>query len=195
MHRLVPLLVAALVGAVAFGATLLDRGGPAPMGSTLTAEDRLALAAPVVRRGAAAPAPDPAVDLGDPESVVRAYLAAALSSTPDDAGHTHLRAAPYAAPGSAPASVGVLVLAPPPPGQVRTAAVRSVELVAADPGDRRRAYRAAVGTATGPPAGAVTDAQVTAHVVLAFQPDGRWLVASDTGSDPDLALPEGDLPW
>ena len=107
---------------VAFAAALLGRSTDlAPMGSTLTAEDRLALDAPAVVRGAPAAPVDPAVDLGDPEAVARAYLTAALSLTADDTGRTHLRAAGYAEPGSPPATVGVLVLDPPAPGEVAEA--------------------------------------------------------------------------
>ena len=110
-----------------------------------------------------------------------------MPPAPDDAGRTHLQAASYAAPGSPPAAVGVLVLDPPPPGQVRTAAVSALDLVAADDGDRRRGYRATVATATGPPGGTAVAAVTTAYVVLARQPDGRWLVTTDTPE-----LPEGD---
>ena len=67
----------------------------------------------------------------------------------------------------------------PQPGQVRTAAVTALELVAADEVDRRRGYRATVTSTTGPPRGpAITDVS-TAYVVLARQPDGRWLVAAE----------------
>ncbi|MGD9525832.1 hypothetical protein [Pseudonocardia sp.] len=194
MHRSVPLLIAVLVAAVVFAAALLGRStDAAPTGSTLTAQDRLALDAPAVVRGAPALPVDPAVDLGDPEAVARAYLIAALSLVADDTGRTHLRAAGYAEPGSPPATVGVLVLDPPPPGEVRRAAVRDLELVAAAPDDRRRAYLAAVETITGPPGGPGRNALVNGHLVLAFQPDGRWLVASDTAPDPDLdRLLEGE---
>jgi len=82
-----------------------------------------------------------------------------------------------------PAAVGVVVLDPPPPGQVRTAAVTALDLVAATEDDRRRGYRATVATSTGP----VTATVTTAYVVLARQPDGRWLVVVDA---PDLL--EGD---
>jgi hypothetical protein len=160
--------------------------GP-PLGAVLDDADRRALDALPVRRGAAAVPADPAVDLADPTAVARAYLAAARSAGPDDGGRTQRRAAGYAEPGSPPAAVGVVVLDAPPPGQVRTAAVAALDLVAADEADLRRAYRATVTTATGPPGGAPVTAGTTAYVVLARQPDGRWLVAADT---PDL--PEGD---
>jgi len=77
----------------------------------------------------------------------------------------------------------VVVLDPPPPGQVRTAAVTGLDLVAATEDDRRRGYRATVATSTG----SATTAGTTAYVVLARQPDGRWLVVVDA---PDLL--EGD---
>ena len=77
----------------------------------------------------------------------------------------------------------MVVLDPPPPGQVRTAAVTALDLVTAAEDDRRRGYRATVATSTGP----ATTASTTAYVVLARQPDGRWLVVVDA---PDLL--EGD---
>ena len=55
--------------------------------------------------------------------------------------------------------------------------------VAAAEDDRRRGYRATVTTSTGPPDGAATTAITSAYVVLARQPDGRWLVVADS---PDL---------
>ena len=96
-----------------------------------TASDRRALDAVPMRRGAGPPPADPAVDFTDPQAVARTYLAAARSATPDDRDRTRLRAAAYAAPRSPTAAVGVVVLDPPPPGQVRTAAVTALDLVAA----------------------------------------------------------------
>ncbi len=170
-----PLAVARLTGP--------DGDEPGPLrGVVLDGADRRALDAVPVRRGVAAPT-DPAVDLTDPVAVTRAYLTVARASGGDDAGRTRLQAAGYAAPGSPPGTVGVRVLDPPPPGQVRTAAVVALDLVAADPADRRRGYRASLATATGPPGGAAVPARATAYVVLARQPDGRWLVTADT-ADP-----------
>ena len=145
-------------------------------------------AAVPMRRGADPPPADPALDLSDPAAVAGAYLAAARSATPDDRDRTRLRAAAYAARGSPTAAVGVVVLDPPPPGQVRTAAVTALDLVAAAEDDGRRGYRATVATATGPPEGPATTSVTTACVVLARQPDGRWLVVADA---PDLG--EGDV--
>ena len=158
-----------------------DEPGP-PLGAVLDGSDRHALDAAPLRRGPDPPPADPAVDLSDPAAVARAYLTAARSATPDDHGRTRRDAVPYAAAGS-PAAVGVVVLDPPPPGQVRTAAVTGLELVAATEDDRRRGYRATVATSTG----SATTAGTTAYVVLARQPDGRWLVVVDA---PDLL--EGD---
>ena len=141
-----------------------------------------------MRRGAGPPPADPAVDFTDPQAVARTYLAAARSATPDDRDRTRLRAAAYAAPGSPTAAVGVVVLDPPPPGQVRTAAVTALDLVAAAEDDGRRGYRATVAMATGPPDGPASTSVTTAYVVLARQPDGRWLVVADA---PDLG--EGDV--
>ena len=158
--------------------------GP-PLGAVLGGPDRQVLDAAPVRRGPDPPPADPAVDLTDPAAVARAYLVAARAAGADLAGRTHLQAASYAVPGSPPAAVGVRVLDPPPPGQVRTATVPLLDLVAADADDRRRGYRAGVATATGPPGGAAVPAVATAYVVLARQPDGRWLVTADTPDRPD----------
>jgi hypothetical protein len=174
-----PLAVARLTGP--------DGGEHGPLRhAVLDDADRRALDAVPVRRGVAAPA-DPAVDLTDPVAVTRAYLTVARASGGDDAGRTRLQAAGYAAPGSPPATVGVVVLDPPPPDQVRTAAVGAVDLLVSDGADRRRGYRATVLTATGSPGGAATPAVTTAYVVLARQPDGRWLVVADTPAPPDVA--------
>lgn len=192
------MLAAGLAALVAVAALLLvgasgqqaPPSGERPLGAVLSDDDRRALDAPPVQRGAPAPPVDPAVDLTSPEAVARAFLAAAHSITGEDAGRTQLRGAGYAVPGSPPASVGVVVLDPPPAGSLRTATVTGLELVAADAGDRRRGYRAEIGTATGPPAGPVALDVVVRHVVLARQPDGRWLVAAETSATPDL--PSGE---
>lgn len=196
--RWVPLLAAAAAVTVAVLALLLGgvgahagppKGDPPP-GAALSEDDRAALDAVPVERGAP-PAPvDPTVDLTDPPSVARAYLTGAHSTTPDDGGRTQLRAAGYAAPGSPPAAVGVVVVDPPPAGSVRTATVTALTLVAADTGDRHRGYRAELGTATGAPGGDATVDLVVRDVVLARQPDGRWLVTADTATNPDL--PSGE---
>lgn len=181
----VTVLVLLLVGAA--GTLNTPPSSDPPIGSALSSEDRAALAAVPVERGAP-PAPvDPGVDLTDPEAVARAYLAAAHSVEPDDAGRTQLRAAGYAVPGSSAAAVGVVVLDPPPAGSLRTATVTALELAAADASGSRRGYRAEVGTATGPPGGALTVDLVTSRIVLARQADGRWLVAAET---PDLPTGE-----
>jgi hypothetical protein len=181
------LVAAALaVDALRAPARDVDRPGP-PSRAVLDVTDRRALNAVAMRRGPAAAPADPAVDLTDPDAVARAYLATARSSEPADRGRTRLRAAGYAEPGSPPAAVGVVVLDTPPAGQVRTAVVTALDVVGADEAGRRRAYRATVATATGPPGGSATAATTTAHLVLSHQPDGRWLVAADT---PDQT--EGD---
>src|SRR4051812_13188461 len=178
-----PIASALVILAVALAVTLLVRRDAAPgppLGAVLDGPDRRVLDAVPLSRGPAPPPADPAVDLTDPVAVARAYLVAARSADATDAGRTHRQAASYAAPGAPPAAVGVLVLDPPTPGQVRTAAVPVLDLVAADDGDRRRGYRAIVATATGPPGGTAVPAVATAYVVLARQPDGRWLVTADT---------------
>ncbi|MHA6780088.1 hypothetical protein ACVGOW_03685 [Pseudonocardia saturnea] len=189
-----PLLSAAAVVLVTVGALLLTGGGSVPpsggeptLGPVLDHEDRAALDAAPVLRGADPPAPDPGITLTDPEATVRAYLQAAHAVAGGDGGRTHLRAAPYAVPGTAAATVGVLVLDPPPPGGERTASVRSVELVAADHADRRRGYLAAVETRTVPGGDRTV---FTSSVVVVRQPDGRWLVAAETPENPDLPAGE-----
>jgi hypothetical protein len=183
-------VVVAAVLLVTGGAGAEPPSGDPPIGAAISEQDRKALAAVPAERGAA-PAPvDPSVDLTDPEAVARAYLSAARSVRPDDSGHTHLRAAGYAMPGSAAASVGVIVIDPPPAGSVRTATVTALKLIAVDRGDRRRGYRAEIGTATGPPGGPVAVDLVTTFVVLARQPDGRWLVTAESEETPDLPAGE-----
>jgi hypothetical protein len=157
------------------------------VGGVLSSADRAALAAFPVERGTPPGPVDPSLDMTDPEAVARAYLAAAHSVEPTDAGRTQLRAAGMAMPGTAAAAVGVIVLDPPPPGSRRTATVTALELVAADANGTRRGYRAEVGAATGPPAGVLTVALLTTRIVLARQTDGRWLVTTET---PDLPTGE-----
>ncbi len=200
MSRL-PVLAAAAVVAVCAGVLLLTGTGSVvppsggdplpPEAVTLDADDRRALDAEPVLRGAEAPAAAPGVTFTDPEAVARAYLQAAHSVEPADGGRTHLRAAPYAVPGTAPSTVGVLVLDPPPAGTTRAATVRSLELIAADRGDRRRGYLAAIETRTGATGATPVDRVVTSNVVVARRPDGRWLVAAETPENPDLAAGEG----
>lgn len=190
--RLGPLLAAALgVAGVVLGAAALVGPGPddAPaLGATLSERDRSELAAPEVGRGEAlAPVLDD-VDPTDPEAVARAYLAAAHSALPTDAGRTHLRAAGYALPGTPPATVGVLVLDAPSEGTEAVAVVDALELVAADRADRRRGYAATVRTQVRPGAGS-TSAQ--RYVVLARQDDGRWWVTAESPWSPDLPAGEG----
>jgi hypothetical protein len=193
-----PLLTALAVTAVAVVAFLLTAGGTTeappsgdpPIGGAISEEDRIALDAVPVERGEPAAPADPAVDLADPDAVARAYLGAAHSLTAEDAGHTHMRGAAYAVPGSPPATVGVIVVDPPPPGSARTATVTALELAAADHGNNRRGYRAEVGTATGPPGGPLVLGLGERYVVLARQPDGRWLVAADSPATPDLPAGE-----
>ena len=144
-----------------------------------------------MRRGAGPEPVDPGVDRTDPRAVARAYLVAAHSATADDGGHTQRRAAGYAVPGSPPAAVGAIVLDPPPVGTVRVATVTGLALLAADPADRRRGYRAELGVATGPPGGAQDVELLVRDVVLARGLDGEWSVAADTTAGVDLADGEG----
>jgi hypothetical protein len=181
----VALALALLVGALQAPDRDVAEPGP-PLGAVLDDADRRALAAVPVRRGAASVRADPGVDLHDPVAVARAYLAAVRAGDADDRGRTRLNGAGYAEPGSPPAAVGVVVLDAPPPGQVRTAAVTALDLVAADEADLHRGYRAVVTTATGPVGGAGVTAASTSYLVLARQPDGRWLVAADTPDVPEV---------
>jgi len=173
---LVPSAVALAVAVLLVAAVLAvhrEEPGP-PLGAVLDGPGRRALDAVPTQRGPDPPAADPAVDLTDPTAVARAYLVAARSATAADHGRTRRDAVPFAAAGS-PAAVGVLVLDPPPPGQIRTAAVTALDLVAAAEDDHRRGSRATLATST---RGATT-AVTSAYVVLARQPDGRWLVVAD----------------
>jgi len=155
-------------------------------GAVLSDDDRRALAAAPALRG-----PDPAsapLDLSDPAAVARAYLVAAHSLVPGDAGHTQRRATGYARAGS-PAAVGVVVLDPPPPGAHRTAVVTGLEPAGAS--GERRGYRAALRTETARPGGPVVVAREQALVVLAQGTDARWRVGAETaGDDPDVPVGE-----
>ncbi|MCO1657248.1 hypothetical protein [Pseudonocardia humida] len=188
------------------GSDRVPPSGEPPPGAVLSADDRLALDARPVDRGAPPPATDPDVDPTDPVAVARAYLSAAHSARPDDAGRTNLRAAAYAAPGSPPADVGVLVLDPPPAGAERTASVTALDLVAVAHGEGaghghgtdedpvlRRGYRAEIETTTGPRGGPVATEHLVRHVVLARQPDDTWLVAAESTAAPDLSAGEHRL--
>lgn len=177
-------VVAAVLIAVATAALAHPGRSDVPSGGVLSARDRADLHATPVLRGSDPPPADPTVDRSDPTEVARAYLAAAYSAGPDDADATERRGSSYAEPGSAAAAVGIVVLDPPPPGSLRTAAVTGLELDAASSAGDRRGYRAELGTATGPPGapGAATFVQV--HVALARGPDGHWLVTSDSADLP-----------
>ncbi|MHA6792422.1 hypothetical protein ACVGVM_02715 [Pseudonocardia bannensis] len=198
--------LAAALAAIVMLVTVLLLGRPSieetrpdtrPLGAVLGAADRSELAAPAIGRGSGDPVVDPGVRPTDPDAVARAYLVAAHGAVGEDAGRTHRRAAGYAAPGSVPAQVGVVVIDAPPPGAVRTATVTSLELVAADRRGSRRGYRATVATATGPPGApdtALERGEIAGYLVLARQPDGRWLVRTETPTTPpapDLPVGEG----
>ncbi|MEJ3656996.1 hypothetical protein WEH80_28945 [Actinomycetes bacterium KLBMP 9759] len=187
-----PALAATAAVAVAVVAlTLLGSSEPAVRPPVVSEEDRDAIGAVPVERGADPPPADPDLDMADPEAVGRAYLAAAHTVDAGDSGRTHLRGAAYAEPGSAAGAVGTVVIDPPPPGTRRTATVTAMRLVAVDPEGLRRGYRAELGTATGPPGGPYAVTTVARHVVLARQPDGRWLVAVDSAATTDLPAGEG----
>jgi hypothetical protein len=179
MPRAVLLTVVGVAVVLTAAVLLVHRDDPGPpLGAVLDGPDRRALGAVPLQRGADPPPADPAVDRTDPTAVARAYLCAARAVTADDQRRTRRQASPYAAPGS-PAAVGLVVLDPPPPGQLRMATVTALDLAAAADDDERRGYRASVTTSTGPPGGVATTAVTTAYVVLARQPDGRWLVVAD----------------
>jgi hypothetical protein len=159
-------------------------------GGVLSDDERRVLAATPALRGADPAPPDPAVDLTDSAAVARAYLAAAHSFVPGDAGHTQRRATGYARPGSPAAAVGIVVLDPPPPGAYRTAVVTGLAPAGAD--GNRRGYRAALRTETARPGAPLAVEQLHALVVLAEGADGRWRVVAETtgGGDPDLSVGE-----
>lgn len=177
--------LAAIATVAVLAVTALGPGAaPTPperlAGGVLTAGDRVALGAAPVVRGVDAPPPEPGVDLTDPAAVARAHLTAAHSARPADAGRTQLRAAAYAEPGSPAAAVGVVVVDAPPAGFVRTVTVDGLALVGATADGTRRAYRADLGTATGPPGGPATVVLTPVRVALARRPDGRWLVTAES---------------
>ena len=153
---LVGAVVIALLAAVTFLLTPNREPGPPP-GVVLDGPARRALDALPIRRGSGPLPADPAIDLTDPEAVARAYLVAAGSVVAADAGRTHLRAA----------------------------VVTALELVAVNRSTLRRGYLASISTATGSPGALTVIDDATAYVVLARQPDGRWLVVADTSDLPD----------
>ncbi len=187
---LAALAVATVVLLVAGAAGALRRSEYLSGGGVLSDGDRHALAAAPALRGADPAPPDPRVDLTDPEAVARAFLTASHTVLPGDAGHTQLRAAAYAQPGSPAAAVGVVVLDPPTPGAHRTADVQA--LVPAGEDGNRRGYRAQLSTTTGAPDGPWTVALERALVVLGLQPDGRWLVVAETAEGADNPDPSGE---
>ncbi len=191
ISRILRMTAAALaaVTVVLLTVAALPRPADLAAGGVLSDDERRALAATPALRGADPAPPDPSVDLTDSAAVARAYLAAAHSLVPGDAGRTQRRAAGYARPGSPAAAVGVVVLDPPPPGAYRTAVVTGLEPAGAD--GNRRGYRAALRTETARPGGPVTVEQLHALVVVAAGIDGRWrVVAETTGDDPDLSVGE-----
>lgn len=185
-----PLLAALGVVLAACAALVLTAGADPPsedppIGAALSAADRLAVAAEPVERGAPAPGP---VGAADPVAVATAFLEAAHTVVPGDAGRTHLRAAGHAEPGSA-AAGGVMVLDPPPDGTTRLATVTAIRLVAATDDGARLGYRAELGTVQTPPGDAIET--TVRDVVLARQADGLWLVVADAPADGAL-ITNGD---
>ena len=178
-----PLFTAVIVLLVLAGALYLVAGRGSGVddtgGGTLSGADRDALAAPPVERGADAPGPDPSVDLTDPAAVARAYVTAGYSLRDTDVDHTNRRAVPYAAPATPPSTVGVLVVAPPPPGRRATAIVTDVEQVNGEETDTRRGYVVGYRTDLDPP-GRPDPQRRTRYLLLVRQIDGHWLVAGDS---------------
>ena len=180
------LAAAAVVVLVVAGLAALLRPDE-PGGAVLSDDDRRALAAAPALRGADAAPVDPAVDLTDPEAVARAYLVAAHSLVPGDAGHTQRRATGYARPGS-PAAVGVVVLDPRRPaptarpsspgwssrGPTATAAATARRCAPRPPGPAARSRSPDSRPSSSWPGG----------------PDGRWRVVAETAGDPDLPVGE-----
>ncbi|HWN34437.1 MAG TPA: hypothetical protein VNP03_16925 [Pseudonocardia sp.] len=181
--------VAAVVIAVLLGGVWLMVAGPArepssawtaDRGAVLSPADRDALAPAPVVQGAEPAGPDPSVDLTDPRAVATAYVVAAYSLSPGDAGRTNRRATPYAAPSTPPNTVGVLVLTPPPAGHSTGAAVTDVTQVSGEPTDTRRGYLVGYRTSEDPDPAGVPGDRTTRYLLLVRQFDGRWLVAGDT---------------
>lgn len=177
-----PLAVGVVVMLVLAGALyLLAHRGEASDdtgGGTLSSADRQALDAPPVIRGADSAGPNTSVDLREPVAVASAYVVAAYSLRDTDAGHTNRRAVPYAAPATAPWTVGTLVVSPPPPGAHSTATVTGVEQVSGEETNTRRGYIVRYRTST-EPSRHIADAPGTRYLLLIRQIDGRWLVAGD----------------
>lgn len=148
-------------------------------GATLSSTDRDALNARPVDRGADPAGPDPLVDLHDPVAVATAYVVAAYSLRDTDAGHTNRRAVPYAAPATAPSTVGTLIVTAPPPGGRTTAAVTDVQQVSGEQTYTRRGYVVTYRTTADPPS-RTAPVPSTRYLLLVRQIDGRWSVAGDS---------------
>lgn len=182
-----PLAVGLVVALTLAGALYLlahhGGAGDDTGGGTLSSADRQALDAPPVERGADAAGPDPSVNLHDPAAVASAYVAAAYSLRDTDADHTNRRAVPYAAPGTAPWTVGTLVVTAPPPGTHTTATVTDVRQVSGEETDTRRGYRVAYGTVSDHARPGSAPVPGTRYLLLVRQIDDSWLVAGDRVDD------------
>ena len=176
------LLVALFAGGFLLISTLgeqsSDRGNP-PAGQPLTSATsadqqppgpaaRSAAAAPVDSPDPSIPAADPGVDFSDPRSVAEAYLTAAHTVRPEEAGRVNRRELPYLAPDNPDHPRGKVVA----DHESVVARVLSLDVVTVDEIRGAIALRATWQAGGGP--------SQDRAVVLHRQPDGRWLVSQES---------------
>ncbi|WP_147263917.1 hypothetical protein [Prauserella sp. PE36] len=180
---------AALAGAVGL-IWLAASDADAPPEETITSSTAPATEQPIgpQARSAAAPPPErpgvpgsgvpSGIDFGRPTAVARAYLVAAHTLRDTDRGTTNRRVLPYLAPDNPANPRGLVVIDPPPAGQTTTATVEQLRVVGSDQARQRIAYEARWSGSTGRSDPRI-DRRAT-FVVLARQPDGRWLVIQES---------------
>ncbi|WP_116049696.1 hypothetical protein [Amycolatopsis palatopharyngis] len=119
----------------------------------------------------------PDVDFRQPQAVARAYLVAAHTVTAADRGKSNRRVLPYLAPDN-PANPRGLVVAETPTVGRFTVTVDQLTVVGSNESGRRIAYEARWSIAADE--SSEPGRQRSTFVVLARQPDGRWLVTQET---------------
>ncbi|MFC4003021.1 hypothetical protein ACFS2C_13685 [Prauserella oleivorans] len=135
-------------------------------------EARSAASPPPERPGDSVSSVPLGLDFRRPAEVARAYLVAAHSLRGTDRGRTNRRVLPYLAPDNPANPRGLVVVDPPPAGQATTATVDRLRVVGSDQARQRIAYEAQWS--------APAIDRRTTFVVLARQPDGRWLVTQES---------------
>ncbi|MFF5992370.1 hypothetical protein [Prauserella flavalba] len=154
------------------------KSSAAPTTEPIGPQARSAASLPPERPGAPGSRDPSGIDFGRPTAVARAYLVAAHTLRDTDRGKTNRRVLPYLAPDNPANPRGLVVVDPPPAGQTTTATVEQLQMVGSDQARQRIAYEARWSVSTGRSAPKI-DRRAT-FVVLARQPDGRWLVIQES---------------